>query len=54
MTKAVTTLVTVILLLVALAVVSPRITEILGALVPVILVSAIAVAVLRVLWFYTR
>jgi hypothetical protein len=54
MTKAVTTIVTVILVLLALAAVGPRIAQILGALVPVILVTAIAAAVLRVVWFYTR
>jgi hypothetical protein len=39
---------------VALGAVGPRIAQILGALVPVILVTAIAAAVLRVVWFYTR
>jgi hypothetical protein len=54
MTKFFTTVVTVIFLLLALAAVSGRITAILGALVPVILVTTIAVGALRVLWFYTR
>ena len=54
MTKLVSTLAILILGLVALAAVGPRIAQILAALVPVILVSAIAAAVLRVVWFYTR
>jgi hypothetical protein len=54
MTKFVSTLAIVILGLVALGAVGPRIAQILGALVPVILVAAIAAAVLRVVWFYTR
>jgi uncharacterized membrane protein len=53
-TKAVTTIVTVILVVMSLAAVAPRITEILGALPPVILISAISAAVLRAIWFYTR
>jgi hypothetical protein len=54
MTKLVSTLAVVILGLVALGAVGPRIAQILGALVPVILVSVIAVVVLRLVWFYTR
>lgn len=54
MTKFVTTLVTVILVLVALAAIGPRIAPILEASVSVILVTAVSAAILRVLWFYTR
>jgi hypothetical protein len=54
MTKVVSTVAILILGLVALGAVGPRIAEILGALVPVILVTAITVAVLRLVWFYTR
>lgn len=54
MTKFVSTLAILILGLVALGAVGPRIAQILGALVPVILVTAIAAAALRLVWFYTR
>ena len=53
-TKLAGTLAVVILGLVALGAVGPRIAAILNALVPVILVTAIAAAVLRAVWFYTR
>jgi hypothetical protein len=53
-TKLVSTLAVVVLGLVALGAVGPRIAAILTALVPVILVTAIAAAVLRIVWFYTR
>jgi hypothetical protein len=54
MTKLVSTVAIVILGLVALGAVGPRIAAILNSLVPVILVTAIAATVLRVVWFYTR
>jgi uncharacterized membrane protein len=54
MTRLITTIVTALLVLLALAAVSPRITEILGALPPVILLATVCVALLRCLWFYTR
>lgn len=54
MTKFISTIIVVILGLVAIGAVGPRIAAILNASVPVILVTAIAVAVLRILWFYTR
>ncbi len=54
MTKFITTVTIVVLGLAALGVVGPRIAVILNALVPVILVTAVVAAVLRVLWFYTR
>lgn len=54
MTKLVTTIVTVIFVLLALAAVAPRLTQVLGALPPVILFTTVCIAVLRCLWFYTR
>jgi hypothetical protein len=54
MTKLISTLAIVVLGLVALGAAGHRIAAILNALVPVILVTAIAAAVLRVVWFYTR
>jgi hypothetical protein len=54
MTKLISTLAIVILGLVALGAVGPRIAVILNSLVPVILVTVIGAAVLRVVWFYTR
>lgn len=40
--------------LLALGAVGPRIAQIIGALVPLVLVVGVVVAVLRVVWFYTR
>ncbi len=54
MTKLVSTLAVVTLVLVALGAVGPRIAAILNALVPVVLVAAVSAAVLRAVWFYTR
>jgi hypothetical protein len=54
MTKLITTLAVVVLGLVALGAVGPRIAQIIGALVPLVLVVGVVVAVLRVVWFYTR
>lgn len=54
MTKLVSTLAILVLGLVALGAVGPRVAQLLGALVPVILVTAITAAVLRLVWFYTR
>jgi hypothetical protein len=54
MTKLVSTLAIAVLGLVALGAASRGVVQLLGALVPVILVTAIAAAVLRVVWFYTR
>jgi hypothetical protein len=53
-TKLVSTLAIMVLGLVALGAVGPRIASILDTLVPVILVTAIAAAALRIVWFYTR
>jgi hypothetical protein len=54
MTKLVSTLAIMILGLVALGAVGPRIAVILHALVPVILVSFIAVVGIRTIWWLTR
>jgi hypothetical protein len=54
MTKLISTLAIVVLGLVALGAVGPRIAQIIGALVPLVLVVGVVVAVLRVVWFYTR
>ncbi len=54
MTKLVSALTIVVLGLVALGAVGPRIAQIIGALVPLVLVVGVVVAVLRVVWFYTR
>jgi hypothetical protein len=40
--------------LVALNAVGPRIAQIIGALVPLVLTVGVVVAVLRVVWWYTR
>jgi uncharacterized membrane protein len=53
-TKLIYTIVTGIFVLLALAAVSPRITEVLGVLPPVILLVTVCVALLRCLWFFTR
>lgn len=54
MTKLISTLAIVVLGLVALGAVGPRIAQIMGALVPLVLVVGVVMAVLRVVWFYTR
>lgn len=54
MTKFVSTIAVVILGVVAIGAVGPRIAQIIGALVPLVLVVGVVVAVLRVVWFYTR
>jgi hypothetical protein len=54
MTKALISMVAVVLVMLAVAAVSPRITEVLGVLPPVILLITVCVALLRCLWFYTR
>jgi hypothetical protein len=53
-TKLISTLAIVVLGLVALGAVGPRIAQIIGALVPLVLVVGVVVAMLRVVWFYTR
>lgn len=40
--------------LVVLAAASPTLTRLIGALVPLVMVVGIVVAVLRLVWFYTR
>jgi hypothetical protein len=54
MSKAISTLVAVVLGLVALGAVGPSLERLAGALVPLVLVIGIVVAVLRLVWFYTR
>jgi hypothetical protein len=54
MTKLVSTFGLVLLGLAVLGTVGPGIAVVLNALVPVVLVAAVAVAVLRVVWWYTR
>jgi hypothetical protein len=54
MTKLISTLAVVVLGLVAFGAVGPSIAAVLHAVVPVILVVGVVVAVLRLVWFYTR
>lgn len=54
MTKFVSTIAVVILGVVAIGAVGPRIAQVIGALVQLVLVVGVVVAVLRVVWFYTR
>jgi hypothetical protein len=54
MTKLASALAVVILGLVALGAVGPRIAEVIGALVPLVLVVGVVVAVLRLVWWRTR
>ena len=54
MTRLVSSIVTAIFVLLAVAAVAPRLAVILNALVPVILVVSISAAVLRMVWWYTR
>jgi hypothetical protein len=53
-TKLLSTLAIVILGLVALGAVGPRIAQLIGALVPLVLVIGIVAAVLRLVWWHTR
>jgi hypothetical protein len=53
-TKLVSTLAIMVLGLVALGAVGSRIAQVMGALVPLVLVVGVVVAVLRLVWFYTR
>jgi hypothetical protein len=54
MNKAISTLVAVVLGLVALGAVGPGLARLAGSLVPLVLVVGIVVAVLRLVWFYTH
>jgi hypothetical protein len=54
MTKLISTLALVVVGLVALGSVGPSLTRLINAFVPLILVVGIVVAVLRLVWFYTR
>ncbi len=54
MTKFISTLAIIMLGLVVLGAASHGIAQLLGALVPVILVAGIVAGLLRLVWFYTR
>jgi hypothetical protein len=54
MTKLISTLVLLVVGLVALGSVGPSLTRLVSALVPLVLVVGIVVAVLRLVWFHTR
>ncbi len=54
MTKFLQAALPVVVGLVALAAVGPTLARLIGALVPLVLVVGIVVAVLRVVWWYTR
>jgi hypothetical protein len=54
MNKLTSTVLLVIVGLVALADAGPTLTRLIGALVPLVLVLGVVVAVLRVVWWYTR
>jgi hypothetical protein len=54
MNRLASTVLLVIVGLVALADAGPTLTLLVGALVPLVLVVGVVVAVLRVVWFYTR
>jgi hypothetical protein len=53
-TKLLSTLAIVVTGLVALAVIGPTLTRLIGALVPLVLVIGVVAAVLRIVWTYTR
>jgi hypothetical protein len=54
MTKFLSTISLVVVTLAALAFAGPALAKLVTALVPLVLVAGIVVAVLRVMWFYTR
>ncbi len=54
MNKSTATLLLVVVALGSLIAATPTLTHLLHALPPVILVAGIVVAVLRIVWFYTR
>jgi hypothetical protein len=53
-TKIVPTLLVVVVGLAALSAVGPTLVRVIGALVPLVLVAGVVIAVLRLVWFYTR
>jgi hypothetical protein len=53
-TKLLSTLAMVVMGLVALAVIGPTLTRLIGALVPLVLVVGVVAAFLRIVWTYTR
>jgi hypothetical protein len=54
MTKIVSTLLVVVVGLAAISAAGPTLTRLVGALVPLVLVVGVVIAVLRLVWFYTR
>lgn len=54
MTRLVSTLLVVVVGLAALSAVGPTLIQIIGALVPLVLVVGIVIAILRLVFFYTR
>lgn len=54
MTKFVSALVTLFVAVLGIAIVSPALTLLAHALVPLVLVVGVVAAVLRVVWVYTR
>ena len=54
MTKLVQAVLLALVGLVVLAAAAPTLSQLAGSLVPLVLVVGIVVAVLRVVWFYTR
>jgi hypothetical protein len=54
MTKLISVLVTVVVGMAMVAIVAPRLAGLASALIPLVLVLGVVVAVLRVVWFYTR
>jgi hypothetical protein len=54
MTKLASMLLVVVVGLAALSAAGPTLIRIIGALVPLVLVVGVVIAVLRLVWFYTR
>jgi hypothetical protein len=54
MTKLLSTLVLLLAGLASLSLAGPALARLAGALVPLVLVIGVVVAVLRLVWFYTR
>jgi hypothetical protein len=54
MTKAISTLMVAVAVVIAIGAVAPRITQVLGELPLVIVLVTVCVGLLRCLWFYTR
>lgn len=54
MTKIAQASLVVIVGLAALSAVGPTLVRVIGALVPLVLVIGVVIAILRLVWFYTR